>query len=45
MLLLFALTAAATATETLAILPFTGSQGAEGETIPELFSFKKDLTP
>jgi formylglycine-generating enzyme required for sulfatase activity/TolB-like protein len=30
--------------ETLAILPFTGAQGEDGETIAELFSFQKDLT-
>jgi parallel beta-helix repeat protein len=30
--------------DTLAILPFTGAQGEDGETIAELFSFQKDLT-
>ncbi|MDR3114140.1 MAG: hypothetical protein LBU25_01305 [Treponema sp.] len=39
-----ALTAAAAAKETLAILPFTGGQEEEGETIAELFSFQRDLT-
>ncbi|MDR1220560.1 MAG: penicillin-binding protein activator LpoB [Treponema sp.] len=42
---LFALTAAeAQAKDTLAILPFTGAQGTDGETIAELFSFQKGLT-
>jgi formylglycine-generating enzyme required for sulfatase activity/TolB-like protein len=49
LILLFALTAAApmpaqTEKPTLAILPFTGGQGDEGETIAELFSFEPDLT-
>ncbi|MDR2632524.1 MAG: hypothetical protein LBC51_02745 [Treponema sp.] len=39
-----ALTAAVEAKDTLAILPFTGAQGEDGETIAELFSFQKDLT-
>ncbi|MDR2536842.1 MAG: penicillin-binding protein activator LpoB, partial [Treponema sp.] len=42
--LLFALTASVEAKDTLAILPFTGAQGEDGETIAELFSFQKDLT-
>ena len=33
----------ALAKENLAILPFTGGQGAEGETIAELFSFEPRL--
>ena len=32
------------AKDNLAILPFTGGQGEEGETIAELFSFERDLT-
>jgi TolB-like protein len=32
------------AKDMLAILPFTGAQGEDGETIAELFSFEKDLT-
>jgi TolB-like protein len=44
-LLFAALTAAhAQAKDTLAILPFTGGQGEDGETIAELFSFQRDLT-
>jgi TolB-like protein len=35
--------AAARAQATLAILPFTGGQGEDGETIAELFSFQKEL--
>jgi TolB-like protein len=35
---------AAFAKDNLAILPFTGGTGEEGETIAELFSFEKDLT-
>ncbi|MDR2793043.1 MAG: hypothetical protein LBB61_05180, partial [Treponema sp.] len=35
---------AAAAKDLLAILPFTGGQGEDGETIAELFSFEKDLT-
>ncbi|MDR2783067.1 MAG: hypothetical protein LBB48_04390, partial [Treponema sp.] len=35
---------AAFAKDRLAILPFTGGQGEDGETIAELFSFEKDLT-
>jgi hypothetical protein len=34
---------AASAKDKLAILPFTGGEGEEGETIAELFSFEKDL--
>ncbi|MDR1220562.1 MAG: hypothetical protein LBK73_13265 [Treponema sp.] len=45
LLLLFVLTPAGAQTKaTLAILPFTGAQGEDGETIAELFSFQKDLT-
>ncbi|MDR1220564.1 MAG: hypothetical protein LBK73_13275 [Treponema sp.] len=46
LLFLFALTSAANAQakDTLAILPFTGAQGEDGETIAELFSFQRDLT-
>ncbi|MDR2193139.1 MAG: hypothetical protein LBP19_01510 [Treponema sp.] len=49
LILLLALTAAAhlpaqTAAATLAILPFTGTQAEDGETIAELFSFQKELT-
>ncbi|MDR2808919.1 MAG: hypothetical protein LBB43_07950, partial [Spirochaetaceae bacterium] len=36
--------AIARAEATLAILPFTGGQGEDGETIAELFSFQKELT-
>jgi uncharacterized repeat protein (TIGR02543 family) len=32
------------AKDNLAILPFTGGQGDEGETIAELFSFERELT-
>ena len=32
------------AKDMLAILPFTGGQGEEGETIAELFSFERELT-
>ncbi|MDR2194567.1 MAG: hypothetical protein LBP19_08935 [Treponema sp.] len=42
--LAFAVVNAAFAKDTLAILPFTGGQGEEGETIAELFSFEKELT-
>jgi TolB-like protein len=45
LLFLFVLTVVPAATkETLAILPFTGAHGTDGETIAELFSFQKDLT-
>ncbi|MDR1127294.1 MAG: penicillin-binding protein activator LpoB, partial [Treponema sp.] len=44
-LLLFALTPIGAQTKaTLAILPFTGGQGTDGETIAELFSFQRNLT-
>jgi TolB-like protein len=36
--------AAGFAKDNLAILPFTGGQGEEGETIAELFSFERELT-
>jgi hypothetical protein len=42
--LAFALTNAIFAKDMLAILPFTGGQGEDGETIAELFSFEKELT-
>lgn len=42
--LLFTALTGAAAQETLAILPFTGGQGENGETIAELFSFQRDLT-
>ncbi|MDR2633638.1 MAG: penicillin-binding protein activator LpoB [Treponema sp.] len=35
---------AAAALDNLAILPFTGGEGEEGETIAELFSFEPELT-
>jgi hypothetical protein len=37
-------TAAGFAKDNLAILPFTGGQGDEGEIIAELFSFERELT-
>jgi hypothetical protein len=43
LLLALAAADAAFAQDTLAILPFTGGQGEDGETIAELFSFEKDL--
>jgi TolB-like protein len=42
--LAFAAVNTAAAKDLLAILPFTGGQGEDGETIAELFSFEKDLT-
>ncbi|MDR1073304.1 MAG: hypothetical protein LBL45_06480 [Treponema sp.] len=45
LLFLFVLTPAGAQTKpTLAILPFTGGQGTDGESIAELFSFQRDLT-
>lgn len=43
LLLMFASATAAFAKDSLAILPFTGGQGEDGETIAEIFSFEKDL--
>ncbi|MDR2797070.1 MAG: hypothetical protein LBB80_01885 [Treponema sp.] len=37
--------AAASAKDMLAVLPFTGGTEEDGETIAELFSFEKELTP
>jgi TolB-like protein len=42
--LAFAVTNAAGAKDLLAILPFTGGEGEDGETMAELFSFEKELT-
>ncbi|MDR0785605.1 MAG: hypothetical protein LBE74_06970 [Treponema sp.] len=42
-LLALALVGAAWAKDRLAILPFTGGQGEDGETIAELFSFEKEI--
>ena len=42
--ILVLISAYAFAKDNLAILPFTGGQGDEGETIAELFSFEKRLT-
>ncbi|MDR0708304.1 MAG: penicillin-binding protein activator LpoB, partial [Treponema sp.] len=44
LLLLFVPPTAGFAKDNLAILPFTGGQGDEGETIAELFSFEPALT-
>jgi hypothetical protein len=43
-LLILVVGGAAVAKDNLAILPFTGGQGDDGETIAELFSFQEELT-
>jgi hypothetical protein len=43
-MLAFAVVNTAAANDLLAILPFTGGQGEDGETIAEIFSFQKELT-